>query len=52
VNEEFLIENFEKLFYENIDKKSFTEIWIDRFIFDKNNDLLIAYMCEYGILAV
>jgi transposase len=28
VNEKFLIENFEKLFYEKIDKKSYTEQWI------------------------
>ncbi|MDR3063773.1 MAG: transposase [Methanobrevibacter sp.] len=52
VDEEFLIENFERLFYENVDKKSFTEKWVDKFIFDKNNDLLIADMCEYAILAV
>jgi len=45
-SEEFLIENFERLFYENVDKKSFTEKWIDRFIFDKNNDLLIDDMCK------
>ncbi|MDR3063856.1 MAG: transposase [Methanobrevibacter sp.] len=51
VNEEFLIENFKRLFYENADKKSFAEKWIDKFIFDKNNDLLIADMCEYAILS-
>jgi hypothetical protein len=42
VNEEFLTENFERLFYENVDKKSFTKKCVDKFIFDKNNDLLIA----------
>ena len=50
VNEEYLIENFEKLFYENVDKKSFTEKWIDKFIIDKNNDLLIIDMCQQAIL--
>jgi hypothetical protein len=52
VSEKFLIENFEKLFYENIDKKSYTEKWIDEFIIDKNYDLLIADMCECAELLV
>ena len=52
VSEEFLIENFERLFYENVDKKSFTGKWVDKFIFDKNNDLLINDMCEYATLIV
>jgi transposase len=52
VSEKFLIENFEKLFYENVDKKSFTEKWIDKFIIDKNNDLLISDMCEQAVLIV
>jgi transposase len=52
VNEDFLIENFERLFYENVDKKSFTEKWVDKFIIDKNNDLLIADMCEYAVLVI
>ena len=51
-SEEFLIENFERLFYENVDKKSFTQKWIDKFIIDKNDDLLIADMCEYAVLVV
>jgi hypothetical protein len=38
------------LFYENIDKKSFTEKWIDKFIHDKYNDLLIYDMCEKAVL--
>ncbi|KZX14366.1 transposase [Methanobrevibacter curvatus] len=35
VGEEFLIETFERLFYENVDKKSFTEKCVDKFIFDE-----------------
>jgi len=50
VDEDFLIQNFERLFYENVDKKSFTKKWIDKFIFDKNNDLLIADICECAVL--
>ena len=52
VSEEFLIENFERLFYENVDKKSFTNKWIDKFVIDKNNDLLISDMCEKAILTI
>jgi formyltetrahydrofolate hydrolase len=52
INEKFLIENFEKLFYENIDKKSFVTKWIDKFIFDKDNDLLIAEMCENAVFTI
>jgi transposase len=50
VDEEFLIQNFERLFYENVDKKSFTKKWTDKFIHDKNNDLLIADICECAVL--
>ncbi|KZX11138.1 hypothetical protein [Methanobrevibacter curvatus] len=50
VDEEFLIKNFERLFYENVDKKPFAEKWIDKFIFDKNNDLLILDIYEYVVL--
>ena len=28
-NKDFLIDNFERIFYENVDKKSFTEKWVD-----------------------
>jgi transposase len=49
-NKDFLIDNFERLFYENVDKKSFTEKWIDEYLLDKNNELLIDYICEITIL--
>ncbi|MDR2830913.1 MAG: transposase [Methanobrevibacter sp.] len=52
VNEEFLIENFERLFYENVDKKSFTEKWIDKFLFDRNKDLLIVNIYESAVLMI
>jgi len=51
-SEEFLVSNFERLFYENVDKKSFTRKWVDEFIFDKNKDLLIADMCECATLTI
>jgi hypothetical protein len=35
-----------------VDKKSFTEKWIDKFIFDVDNGLLIADMCENVVLMV
>ncbi|GHU05317.1 hypothetical protein AGMMS49960_21700 [Betaproteobacteria bacterium] len=50
-SEEFLVSNFERLFYENVDKKSFTKNWVDDFIFDRSKDLLIADMCECAVLA-
>jgi len=52
INENFLIDNFEKLFYKNVDKKSFTNKWVDNFILDKTNDLLIADMCEQAVLTL
>lgn len=51
-SEEFLVSNFERLFYENVDKKSFTSKWVDDFVFDRSNDLLIADMCECAVLTV
>ena len=46
VDEDFLTSNFERIFYENVDKKSFTRKWIKEYIFDKSNDLLILDMCK------
>jgi len=45
-DEDFLTSNFERIFYENVDKKSFTRKWIKEYIFDKSNDLLIIDMCK------
>jgi len=50
INEDFLIHNFERIFYENVDKKSFTEKWVKEYLLDKNNDLLIVDMCKKAIL--
>jgi transposase len=50
VDKGFLIENFERIFYENVDKKSFTEKWVNEYIHDKNHDLLIVDMCEIAVL--
>jgi transposase len=52
IDEEFLIKNFEKIFYENVDKKSFTKNWIKEYIHDKINDLLVINMCEKAILPI
>ena len=50
INENFLISNFERIFYENVDKKSFTKKWIEEYIFDKSNDLIIIDMCNEALL--
>jgi len=49
-NKAFLFDNFERIFYENVDKKSFTEKWVDEYLLDKNNDLFISDICEIAIL--
>ena len=51
-NEDFLTYHFGRLFYENVDKKSFTEKWINEYIFDKSNDLLVADICEIATLPI
>ncbi|MDR2830915.1 MAG: transposase, partial [Methanobrevibacter sp.] len=30
-SEEFLVDNFERIYYENVDKPSFTEKWVKKF---------------------
>ena len=51
-NEDFLVDNFERIFYENVDKKSFTDKWVDEYLLDKSNDLIIADICEIAILPI
>ena len=50
IDEDFLIKNFERIFYENVDEKSFTENWTNDYIYDKSNDLLIIDTCEQATL--
>ena len=49
-DKDFLVDNFERIFYENVDKKSFTKKWVDEYLLDKSNELLIADICEIAIL--
>ena len=50
IDEDFLIKNFERIFYENVDKKSFTKNWTDDYIHDKCNDLVVIDICEQATL--
>jgi hypothetical protein len=47
-----VIDNFEKLFYKILDKKSFTNKWVDKSILNKTNDLLIVDICEQAVLTL
>jgi transposase len=43
-SEKFLIDNFNRIYYENVDKKSFTEKWFNKFILNLDNNLLMYDM--------
>ncbi|MDR3223206.1 MAG: transposase, partial [Methanobrevibacter sp.] len=51
-SEEFLIDIFEKVYYKNVDKPSFTENWVEKFIISVNSDLIIENMCLGAVMPV
>ena len=51
-DKDFLVDNFERIFYENIDKKYFTDKGVDEYLLDKSNDLIIVDIYETTTLPV
>jgi hypothetical protein len=51
-SEEFLVDSFEKIYYKNVDKHSFTKNWIKKFIIGMNSDLIIENICLDAVICV
>ncbi|MDR3222813.1 MAG: transposase [Methanobrevibacter sp.] len=51
-SEEFLVDSFEKAYYKNVDKPSFTKNWVKKFINDVNSDFIIENMCLDAVIPV
>jgi transposase len=49
-DKEFLVTNFRRIFYEQVDKPSFTKKWIKEYLIEAKYDLNIFYMYIVAVL--